>query len=449
MTVYLSLVFILLISLAAALLESVSVQLAKNYRRADVDRAAESMFAEYQQELLEEYGIFGLDAGYETGSYEESLLTDRLAYYGGGSGMQKIKKIRFLTDQGGREFYEQAVKDMESRYGLDLAERWLGTTALFNSQETRSEELQTEEKEKQEELKGLLEINEGELPKEENPIEHISVLRQSPVLSLVLPKDREISEKQIDLGETLGRRSVNRGYGSFDDTGGRSGKAYDLLFGAYLLEYFSAFTDEKKTGAMDYELEYILEGKGSDRENLEAVVKKLQILRFVPNYVYIQTDPEMKAEAEAMALTLCSILAVPAVTEAAAQVILLAWAYGETVMDIRSLMAGNRVPLVKTKESWQLTLPALLKLGTGEDSGAGRDQKEGLEYRDYLRMLLFLESAETSAVRAMDMIEKTLREVRGMKFFHADYCVSRIEIESVYQFRRGITYSFSTRFGYQ
>ena len=72
------------------------------------------------------------------------------------------------------------------------------------------------------------------------------------------------------------------------------------------------FTDEEKTGALDYELEYILEGKASDRKNLEAVVKKLMLLRFVPNYAYIQTDAAMKAEAEAMALTLCSLLAVPA-----------------------------------------------------------------------------------------------------------------------------------------
>ena len=61
-TVYLSLVFILLVSFAGALLESASVQNAKNYRRADVDRAVECLFAEYQRELLEEYDIFALEA---------------------------------------------------------------------------------------------------------------------------------------------------------------------------------------------------------------------------------------------------------------------------------------------------------------------------------------------------------------------------------------------------
>ena len=63
---YLSLVFILLISFAGAMLESASLQNVKNYRRADMTRAVESIFAEYQKELWEVYGIFALEGSYET-----------------------------------------------------------------------------------------------------------------------------------------------------------------------------------------------------------------------------------------------------------------------------------------------------------------------------------------------------------------------------------------------
>ena len=82
---------------------------------------------------------------------------------------------------------------------------------------------------------------------------------------------------------------------------------------------FGAFTEAAKGGALDYELEYILGGKESDRENLEAVANKLVLLRFVPNYLYLQTNSTRQAEARAAAGTLCTLLAVPAVTEAAAQ----------------------------------------------------------------------------------------------------------------------------------
>ena len=57
-TAYLSLVFILLITFISGIMESASIQLAKNYRRADTNRAMECVFAEYQKELLEEYDIF-------------------------------------------------------------------------------------------------------------------------------------------------------------------------------------------------------------------------------------------------------------------------------------------------------------------------------------------------------------------------------------------------------
>ena len=118
-------------------------------------------------------------------------------------------------------------------------------------------------------------------------------------------------------------------------------------------------------------MEYILAGRQSDRENLEAVANKLVLLRFVPNYLYLQTNSTRQAEARAAAGTLCTLLAVPAVTEAAAQGILLAWAYGESVMDVRTLLNGKKIAVVKDDASWQLSLSGLMKLGTEEDTGDG------------------------------------------------------------------------------
>ena len=448
-TVFLSLIFILLISFIGAVMESASIQMAKNYRRADMNRAIESVFAEYQKELLEEYEIFALDGSYETGQYSEQNLMDRLEYYGAGSMEQKILRIQFLTDDGCQAFWEQVSSYMEQKYGLDIVKEWTGMTSVWGQQEDQAGKYRAEEQEKEQNLEDLLAANEGELPKEENPIDHVGELQSSPILELVMPKDKEVSNKQTDASELLENRELNEGYGDFSDVAEEGGTLSSLLFGEYLLEHFSMFTDEEKTGTLDYELEYILEGKSSDRENLEAVVTKLMLLRFVPNYAYIQTDAAMKAEAEAMALTLCSLLAVPAITAAAAQVILLAWAYGETVMDLRSLLNGSRVPLVKSKESWQLSLSSLLKLGTDEDQSEGMDTEGGLLYREYLRMLLFLESRETSAIRTLGMIEQNLKGEHGQSYFRADLCISRVEFQSEVNLRRGIRFTFPTYFGYQ
>ena len=56
-TAFLSLIFILLVAFIGGIMESASVQMAKNYRRTDMNRAMEAVFAEYQKELLEEYDI--------------------------------------------------------------------------------------------------------------------------------------------------------------------------------------------------------------------------------------------------------------------------------------------------------------------------------------------------------------------------------------------------------
>ncbi len=447
-TAYLSLIFILLVTFVGGVMESATIQVAKNYHRADMNRAMECIFAEYQKELLEEYDIFALDGSYETGQYTSRNIMDRLSYYGAGNMEQEVTRIRFLTDKGCAAFRDQAASYMEHKYGMGKAEELLGMTSVWGQQAERADDYAKEEQAQQEYLDGLLEENEGELPEEGNPIRSVGELKKSPILTLVMPKDQNVSEKRIDRREMLAHRSRNSGYGEFSDVAAEDKKVSALLFGEYLLKHFRGFTKTDHAGVLDYELEYILAGKDSDRENLESVVKKLLLLRFVPNYTYILTDSEMRAEAEATALTLCTLLAVPAITEAAAQGILLAWAYGEAIMDLRSLLKGSKVPLIKSKESWQLQLARLLTLGTEEDYNDGRDDMGGLAYTEYLRMLLFLEDQETAAARALGAAEQNLRKIHGQAYFRADLCISRLEVRSVCKLRRGIRYQFQTYYDY-
>jgi len=449
-TVYLSLVFILLVSFSGALLESASIQNAKNYRRADVNRAVECLFAEYQKELLEEYDIFALEGSYETGTYSEQNIKERLAYYGAGQMDHTIKRIQFLTDNGCQSFYGQIAAYMRHRYGFAAMEDKAGMAAVWRQQEEKAREYEQEDDEAQDTLDGLLAENETELPREDNPLEHTRQLKQTPLLDLVCPKDMQVSEKTVSKDDLLTNRTRNKGFGDFSDTAQQDGALSRLLVGEYMLEHFDCASDkDEKTGPLDYELEYILNGQPGDRENLEKTARKLLLLRFVPNYAYIQTDSQKKAEAEAAALALCTLIALPAVTEAAAQGILLAWAFGETLIDIRALLKGSKVPIVKSKESWQLQLSALLTLGTDTDYTEGQDAEDGLDYREYIRMLLFLGDRESMGMRALDMIELSLRQEKGLAFFRADQCISRVEFETECPLRRGITYQFSTYYGYR
>lgn len=447
-TAFLSLIFILLVTFIGGIMESASIQMAKNYRRADVNRAMESVFAEYQKELLENYDIFALEGTYESGSYSEKGVTDRMAYFGADNIENEICRIQFLTDNRAQAFYEQVTYYMQNKYGIDALKDKLSMTDTWKAQEEKAESYYKESGEKEKELAGMLEETGGELPKEDNPIAHVSQLKGKSLLDLIMPENVAVSDKKINLNEVVSKRERNKGYGDFSDVAESTGTLSSLLFGEYLLEHFSMATDKEKTGVLDYELEYIYAGKGSDRENLETVAKKLMLMRFGANYIFLQNSSAKRAEAETLALTLCTLAAVPALEKAAMQVILLSWAFGESIVDLRALLKGNKVPLVKTEESWQLSISGLMKLGESGDINDGKDSAEGLSYREYLRMLLFLKEKETVGMRALDMIEQNLRTTCKMGFFKADCCISRMEIKSNVRLRRGTTYKFRTYYGY-
>ncbi len=408
MTAYLSLVFILLMAFAGAMIESASIQNAKNYRRADMNRAIESVFAEYQKELLEEYDIFALEGTYETGNYSESQVLDRLSYYGAENMEQDVKRIELLTDRGAQTFYQQAAAYMEHKYGLAAFREMEGDTAVWRQQEQEAKACQIQEKERKDELTELLKEEET-LSGKDNPISHVDQLRESPpVLELVLPKEIQVSEKSINLEETVSHRNLQEGYGDFSQWQRKEGVS-ELLFGEYLMDHFDMAVEGDKTGALDYELEYILAGKESDRENLGAVAGRLVLLRFVPNYAHLQSSAGKKARGPGSGRDLMHAAGGPAITEAAAQAILLAWAFGESVMDLRALLKGKQG--APGEDGGELAAFPCRPDEAWRDGGPGdgKDGKTGLDYRAYLRILLLLESKEDLSIRALDLIEENLK----------------------------------------
>lgn len=164
MTAFISLVFVLLVGLIGAVIESASVQTAKNYRRADMDRALQSVFAEYHRELLSEYDIFGIAAGYETGTFSFENIVNRLEFYEAAGMTQEPEKLQLLTDDHGQPFKEQAVRYMKSRMGVDLVEELTGNCAVWEEQSQQSGSYEEQGSDISQELDSKLQEGESELP---------------------------------------------------------------------------------------------------------------------------------------------------------------------------------------------------------------------------------------------------------------------------------------------
>lgn len=463
-TVYLSLLFVLLISFVMGVLEAAIVQTEKNMCRLKADRAVFSVFGEYQRELLEEYHVFALEGSYGTGDFSEENVLRRMHYYGTEGMEHNTAGIQYLTDNRGQAFREQVTAYMEQRYGLSLAKNFAGMTEEWKEQSIEGEKMREQEETILEDYKNLTGTEDQSSPEDQTPFSCLETIENAGILSIALPKDMKVSGREVSPERQASCRNLRTGYGSFPARQGTEGPEEKILFNEYILQKFSyaseSSEDAEKTDETDtaenrtepslkYEVEYILAGKSSDKENLESVLFKIFLIRMSLNYICLLGESSLKAQAEVMATVISVILLMPEIAEPLKHLILLAWAAGESIVDLRSLLSGNRVPLTKNSENWQLPLGSLLLLGSGSDTVEGSDTQGGVSYKDYLRAFLFLENADNVSMRTLDRIEENLISVHGLEFFQADQCISRMEITTTAPVAGGISYGFPVYFGYE
>lgn len=459
-TVFLSVVFVLMISFVSGILQASSIQAAKNLGRLETDRAIYSVFGEYQKELLEQYHVFGLDGSYGTGSYTEENLISRMHYYGTEGTEHEITDIQYLTDNSGQAFREQVLTYMEQTNGIGMIRKFTGLTEEWEEQEIQGNEMEKireESTQEIEEISSMLEntADTGSGEKEadvENPFHFMDKIEQYGILSVVLPKDMILSEKEITLESQVSYRNLRTGRGSFPSRTGTDGIEEKLLFDEYVIDRYTSAVPEgesdEKNRTLDYEIEYILAGKTSDKENLESVLFRIFLIRMALNYAFLLTDTEKQGQAEILALAVAALLLVPEAVEGIKHLVLIAWAAGESVTDIRTLLSGKRAALVKTTDNWQTSLTSLFTLGEGSGTEEN-DAQEGIYYKDYLRILLFLENSKDVTMRALDRIEENLRTEQKLGFFHADQCVTRLKMSNTITLYDSLTYQFPVYFGYE
>lgn len=492
-TAFLSLVFILTVSFVLGILEVSVIHTTKNLNRLAADRAVFSVFGEYHGKLLEDYHVFAIEGSYGTGEYSDERLIGRMRYYGTAGMEQEITGIQYLTDLNGQAFREQVLQYMEERYGLSLIRDFTGLTSRWEEQAIQGEEMEEAEGNILDEVNDLMESaqfpgEDGAADTQENqdtdlegpetdvvspdsegvgdlteggPFTCIEEIEKSGILSVVMPKDMELSGLAIELDTQPSVRSLDTGRGTFPVRQGTNGLEEKLLFNEYVLKNFSSAVPDddqsvstggnEETGnrSLAYEAEYILEGKASDKENLESFLMKLFLVRMALNYVYLMGDSAKQAEVTALAVAVTTALLIPEAAEVLKQLILLAWAAGESVVDIRTLLSGNRTALIKSSDTWQLPLSSLLTLGSGTEQIDGSDVPGGITYKDYLRMFLFLKDPDDINMRVLDRIEENIKMEYGMDWFRTDQCITKIEVKNTSEILGGITYTFPVYFGYE
>ena len=462
-TVFFTLLTIVFLGLMFALTESVRISGARTQAVNNVDMADYSVFGEYEKKLLDDYELFGVDGAYGTGEFSESKLEERMKTYldlnavPSAEGLSslcfdpwqlsvdecRVTEYALLSDDGGENFYQQAVSYVRTTALTGLVGQLYQYYSDANDLEKQQTEYEQDKKasdENMETASSQEEVRRQELLEEEeetgislvpdtvpeNPLPRLAAVITRGLLRNVCG-DQEISGAAISGSDLQSHRKKAKGTLELEEKYG--GLIDDLLFREYLLGVFPCYTEQKESTQLKYQLEYIIAGKKSDKANLKSVANRLLLLREGANYVWLLEHPEVGGAAETLAWLILGWTGMPGLVEVLHHGLLLGWAYGESLMDVRTLLAGHKVPLVKDISTWSLSLDKLSSIGELLDAG-GSEGASGLRYQDYLRILLNLESVEKQKSRGLDLVELNMKQEDGLSDFQADHIVVAFKNET-------------------
>ncbi len=237
-------------------------------------------------------------------------------------------------------------------------------------------------------------------------------LYRSGMLSLVVPEGMSVSGGFLPDSELPSKTEIMtpeaRGISLPDH----------LIVDEYCGRYFRCFRTNKEgeqksdmgiegKGGLAYELEYLIHGQDTDEENLTGTVNRLLAIREGLNLIHILSDSTKRAQARSMAMTITGVAGFSPLLLLTTFLVMSVWALGESLMDVRGLLAGRRVMLLKSASDWTLDLENLLAMGRQGmvETGGG---ERGFSYLTWLKLLLLRDEIVTQEYRMMDMIQMNI-----------------------------------------
>ena len=441
-----SLISLLLVTATIfALLEGTRLQELHRFASLQTESSLESVFANYNDILWKNYRILGTNYS----QMEEILQKTSGGRTGEGANLLRLKpegieteEYTLITDGEGRifihsvstymqeNFFYETIKELYNQY--ESIKEILGKSD-FNLEyiENALEEIKKAESIDTQASYGSVATNKEVQIDVLQILETIQEWQEKGILKLVIKDTQQVSDSEIDLEDSLLQRERLVGTSAvYIENDWKDG----LLFYQYLLTYLSHFGETVQERGLAYELEYLLGGKSKDVDNLKIVVTKILAIRSAVNFLFLITNPVKLARADSMATVFVGATLNPLVIEIVKTGMIAAWAFAESVADIRALLAGKKIPMLKSDDSWTVELE---NIGALFDGFLMAEECEwGLDYKSYLGILLFFENEQDSAMRTLNLQEVTIRKT------NPEFRIDEMLVESKVQ----ITYSYEPVF---
>lgn len=476
LTVYFSLVFGVVLSLLLVLIEGAATGAARAQSELCADLGLDSVFAEYNREILNQYELFFIDSSYGSKSggigKTQQHLSDYIAKniapdedvgaFGGITYLRlanpylEISEVSFASDNSGEVWKSQAVAYMKAIYGGDIIDtvKTHMDTVTSNQMNTRdaAEEIKRQRSDFEKTLADK-QITEYDTQTSDGDSygklsEIIDNLIDGGLLQCVIPSGRNVSDAGINTNDYYSARvkagGANSGAGLHEGAPLADGIVNELIYGEYIMKMCGNYLDEKANSRLQYQTEYILYGFNSDKSNLAACISSLFAIRLVGNMIAVQSNVSLKSQAACVSALICAVLLSPELESALTEIILGVCALAESASDIKTLLAGKKVPLIKNESQWRLSLLDVLafNLKTGNDSDTG------LSYQGYLKVLLGLMDKDKKAERSLDIVEMDIRMTEGNENFRIDRCIDYMKVRFGFMDARGYDYVFEKKMCY-
>ncbi len=477
LTVYLSLVFGIILSLLLALIEGAAIGAARAQAELAADLGMDSVFAEYHRELLEQYELFFIDSAYGgksggtgmvekhlSGYLDKNMDPDKdVGMFGGITYLKltnpylEIREVSYAGDENGAVWKAQAVAYMKAVYGGDIINTVKEHLEIVQKNEMNTRDVASEIKKQKKEFEDALAEKEiieyGTETSDGNSYQKVSKLVNQLIsgafLKLMMPSGEKMSQAEVDLNAYYSGRAragtVNSGIGLHEGAPAAEGFADELIYGEYLMKVCGNYRDKKENSLLSYQIEYILYGFGSDTSNLSACLATLFAVRSVGNLIAIYSNSNMKNQAKNVADLLCALIVSPELAPPLQNILLGMWALAESAADVKNLLDGGKVPLIKKDGQWSLSLLGIL---SGNFEGSGK-KKDGLSYQAYLRVFLGLMDQDKKAARSLDIVEMDIRQTQGNAQFRIDQCIDYIKAGFGFSDAAGHDFVFEKKMCYE
>lgn len=436
----------------------------------NTDAVLGSEFADYCSPLWENYRILGMTMADGEGNFSltnrearlRKLTGDNLGSKGSIALLSGISLLSaemvdvefssylLMTDQGGRVFEDMVCTYMKQNLAYETAK------TIYSNFESVSN-LKNDHTDSDESIANALDVldsakSEGDTGLSSNSIKGKSIAestsdnaetgndvensltavaeaKKKGVLSLVLPDSAKVSNSSLVLADTVSHRNLEQGTKDVQPTQEWYQK---VLVNQYFVNYLSCYTNVKEGHAMNYELEYLLGGKSKDSDNLRLVVTELLGIREVLNLASLVASPQKQAEALALATAIAGITLNPIIIEIVKYGILAAWAFVESVLDLRTLLAGGKIAMIKSEADWTSNVHNLPALLSGWSQA--KESSYGASYSQYLGILLLFHDGEKLGMRAMDVQEATVCNNEGYENFRMDHVLCETDVCATYEY---------------